>query len=251
MKNIIKNLANRWGYEIKKIRPGNIDFESLLKNKIPKNPIIFDVGASKGESVDEFLNNFVNPTIHSFEPIKADYDLMLQKFRNKKNVILNNLAVGEKNYVRQFNVTANSQNSSFINITPGTNWVKKRSEEQNITEASFVDSVIEAQVISLDEYCETKNIAQIDLLKIDTQGYEDKVLEGCMTLLDRNKIKAIKTEIMFDDVYDKYFSFSDLEEFIDPKKYRMVGLELTNNNLFSGLNWFANVYYLNKNYYKI
>ena len=46
-------------------------------------------------------------------------------------------------------------------------------------------------------------------------------------------IKAIVTEIMFDNVYDKYVSFSDIEKFIIPYNFRMVGIDLTNNNLFS------------------
>jgi hypothetical protein len=38
----------------------------LLKNKI--NPIFFDVGANKGQSIDRFLNLYPNSLIHSFEP---------------------------------------------------------------------------------------------------------------------------------------------------------------------------------------
>jgi hypothetical protein len=53
-------------------------------------------------------------------------------------------------------------------------------------------------------------------LKIDIQGYEDKILEGCSELIKKNKIGIIITEIMFDNVYDKYFSFSDIEKFLIP-----------------------------------
>ena len=35
----------------------------------------------------------------------------------------------------------------------------------------------------------------------------NKVLKGSLDNLCNNNIKAIVTEIMFDDVYDKYFSF--------------------------------------------
>jgi len=56
---------------------------------------------------------------------------------------------------------------------------------------------------------------------------------------------------MFDNIYDKYFSFSDLEKYIIPHNFRMVGIDLWNNNLFSGLIFVADVYYLNKNFYKL
>lgn len=88
-------------------------------------------------------------------------------------------------------------------------------------------------------------------MKIDTQGYEDKVLQGCMNAINRNRIKVIITEIMFDNVYDKYFSFSDIEKYIIPNNFRMVGINLGNNNIFSGLSFSADVYYFNINYYDI
>ena len=56
---------------------------------------------------------------------------------------------------------------------------------------------------------------------------------------------------MFDDIYDKSFTFSDIEKYLIPNGYRMVGIELSNNNLFSGLVFFADVLYFNKKIFKI
>ena len=56
---------------------------------------------------------------------------------------------------------------------------------------------------------------------------------------------------MFDNVYEKYFSFSDIEKYINPNDFRMVGIDLINNNLFSGLVFFADVYYFNKKTYNL
>ena len=44
-------------------------------------------------------------------------------------------------------------------------------------------------------------------------------MEGSLNTIKQNKIKAIVTEIMFDNVYDKYFSFSDLEKYIIPYNF--------------------------------
>ena len=49
-------------------------------------------------------------------------------------------------------------------------------------------------------------LGQIDILKIDTQGYEDKVLEGSQEIMSKGIISSIESEIMFDDVYEKYFN---------------------------------------------
>ena len=141
--------------------------------------------------------------------------------------------------------------SSFNKINLGTNWIKKRSAEFKVKETEYVKQRQEVNVDTLDNYCNEKNIDYIDILKIDTQGYEDKILEGCSELIKKNKIGIIITEIMFDNVYDKYFSFSDIEKFLIPNNFRMVGINLINNNLFSGLLFVADVMYFNKKHYKI
>ena len=90
------------------------------------------------------------------------------------------------------------------------------------------------KITTIDNYCLDKKIDKIDLLKIDTQGYEDKVLEGSKISFEKEKVRAVITEIMFDNVYEKYFSFSDIEKHILPYNFRMVGIDLSNNNLFLG-----------------
>ena len=66
-----------------------------------------------------------------------------------------------------------------------------------------------------------------------------------------NKIKIVLTELAFDNVRDKYLSFSDLEKYLLPNNYRLVGIDLENNNLFSGLVFFAEVMYFNKKFFDI
>jgi FkbM family methyltransferase len=254
MKKLVKKIINNFGFEIERIsqkKKYQVNFDDLLKNKICKNPVIFDIGANKGQSIEKYLEIFNQPIIHSFEPIKIEFDHMYKKFKNNKNIYLNNFALGDKTEEKEFNITAKTENSSFNKINLATDWIKARSKEFNTTETGYIKSIQKVNVIKLDDYCKDNNINQIDLMKIDTQGYEDKVLEGSINTIKENKIKAIKTEIMFDNVYDKYFSFSDIEKYITPNNFRMIGIDLANNNLFSGLVFFADVYYFNKNYYDI
>ena len=253
IKKLVKKTINKLGFDLKRYNPQHkqLYFDDLLKDKISNNPIIFDVGGNKGQSIEKYLKMFEKPIIHSFEPIKTEFDYMCSKFKNNKNIFLNNFALGDKIEEKEFNVTAKTGNSSFNKINLGTEWLKKRSEQFNTTEKSYVTSIQKVNIIKLDDYFKDKNINVIDLIKIDTQGYEDKVLEGSLNSIKQNKIKAIVTEIMFDNVYDKYFSFSDLEKYIIPYNFRMVGIQLGNNNLFSSLNFSADVYYFNKNFYKL
>jgi FkbM family methyltransferase len=249
-KKLAKKTINKLGFDLIKYNP-KVDLDYLLKDKICKNPIIFDVGGNKGQSIEKYLKIFDEPIIHSFEPIKEIFNIMHEKFKNNKNIFLNNVALGDKTEKRELNVTAKlGKHSSFNKINPDTDWLKITSELHNTSKENYVTSVQKVNVIKLDDYCKENEIEVIDLLKIDTQGYEDKVLEGGLNLIKCNKIKSIVTEIMFDNVYEKHFSFSCIEKFIIPYNFRMVGIDLYNNNLFSGLNFWANVYYFNKNFHK-
>lgn len=253
MKKFVKKFLNKIGYDLKKINTEihNESIHNILKKKITnKSPVIVDVGGSRGQSIEKFKKNFKNPIIHSFEPIKSDFDIMYKKFKKDKNVHLNNYALGEKKGYQEFNITAQTDNSSFNKLNQDTKWIKVRSKQFNTSLKGYVKSKKKIKIHTLDDYCKQKKINKIDVLKIDTQGYEDKVLKGSILNLRRNNIKAIVTEIMFDNVYEKYFSFSDIEKYIVKNKYRMVAINLVNNNLFSGLVFSADVCYLNKNYFK-
>ena len=252
-KNKIKKLINYFGYDIKKINPEirNENFDEIIKRFVSSNPVIFDVGANKGQSIDRFKNRFENATIHSFEPIESEFQIIKKKFFGKENIILNNIALGEKQETKKLNVTAGTGNSSFNKINPETKWLQTRSKQFNTSESEYVTRIENVKIETLDDYCKKNNIEKIDLLKIDTQGYEDKVLQGSLESLKNNKIGIIITEIMFDDVYDKSFCFSDLEKYLIPNNFRMVGVDMANNNIFSGLVFCADVMYFNYTHHKI
>ena len=253
MKKLVKKFINKLGFDLRRINPDHyqINFEDLLKDKINKNPIIFDIGGNQGQSIERYLKIFNKPIIHSFEPIKSEFNIMYKKFKNHNNIHLNNFALGDKNEKKEFNITAKTSTSSFNKIKIGTDWLKTRSKQSNTSQENYVTSIEEVNVIKLDDYFKDNKINHIDLMKIDTQGYEDKVLEGSINAIKKNKIKAIVTEIIFDNTYEKYFSFSDIEKFIVPNNFRLVGIDLPNNCLYSSIVFFADVYYFNKDYYNI
>ena len=253
VKKKIKNLFNFFGLEIKKKDKEikNLSFDEIYKIKIKKNPIIFDVGANQGQSIERFKKIFAHPIIHAFEPIKEEYDKLLKKYSNQENIILNNYAIGETTGELNLFVTALTGNSSFNKLNANTKWLQARSSQANTTMENYTKATEKVKVISLDNYCREKNINRIDLLKIDTQGFEDKVLAGCNRILKNNIISAIESEIMLDNVYEKYLSFSDLEKYLIPNNFRLVGLNTVNNNLFSGIVFFADILYFNKNKFKL
>ena len=193
MKKFIQKLVNLFGYKVMKIKSIDAtDLDVLTKSLITKSePVILDVGANKGQSITRYKKLFQNPIIHSFEPNIDEVKILEQKYINDKNLYLNNVAVGDKKGNLEFNINAVSGHSSFKNLIPNTTWIKERSNSIKIDDKNYTTKKVNAEIITLDDYVNEKNLTNIDILKIDTQGFEDKVLLGAQNLLKNNRIKLI------------------------------------------------------------
>ena len=77
---------------------------------------------------------------------------------------------------------------------------------------------------TLDEYVNKNNISKIHLLKIDTQGFEDKVLAGAQETLEKNLIDVIELEIQLGKMYEKTSSFNEIENLIYPYGYKFIAI---------------------------
>mgnify|MGYP001590096290 CR=1 FL=1 len=119
--------------------------------------VIFDVGA---RTDTDYLEIRPDSEHHLFEPNPEFAKELREKVRDKSNVIVNEFGLGDKNTEvgYQFGL------QSFID-----------SEAINNLEARK-DAVI--QIRTLDEYIREMGMYKIDFLKIDTEGYDLKVLLG-------------------------------------------------------------------------
>ena len=256
MKKIIKKLFNLLGFEITRLYfPDDIKlltFDEIYQLKVKnKKPIIFDVGANKGQSIDRFLKINNNSLIHSFEPNIDEFNYLKKKYGSCDNIKLNNIAVGREKTSKILNITGHSGSSSFFNFKKDTRWIKLRSKQLGIKQEDYITKKIEVEVDTIDSYCEINKIDHIDIMKVDTQLFEEEVLIGSKNMIKDQKIDAIELEITFSSVYDKYFNFSDLEKYLIPNGYRFSAIRLNNNNIFTGSIFFADVLFLSKKKFDI
>ena len=79
--------------------------------------------------------------------------------------------------------------------------------------------VEEVEVLTLDSFCESQSIDQIDFLKLDLEGHELAALQGAKSLLERGKIKHIQFEYGPDHVFAR-IQLRDLFDFLMPYGFR-------------------------------
>ena len=250
MKNLIQNLAGVFGYKIMKMGGDILDLDSITKSLITKSdPVIFDVGANKGQSIIRYKKLFQCPIIHSFEPNIDEVNILKQKYINDKDLYLNSVAVGDKRGNLEFNINACTGLSSFKNAIPNTTWIKKRSNTYKVDDKNFTTEKRNTKIITLDDYVNEKNLSNIDILKIDTQGFEDKVLLGAQNLLKNNRIKLIQLELIFSEIYEKPLQIYDVEKTLIPNNYKLFGIS-NNGSLITEYRYQSDFIYISNDTYE-
>lgn len=87
-----------------------------------------------------------------------------------------------------------------------------------------IENVITVQVETIDRYCHQHSIRKIDLLKIDTQGYDLEVLRGAEQMLLQSLIKSALVEITFIEIYQGAPRFDEVISFLLNRNFRPISL---------------------------
>lgn len=232
IKKSVQKILSSFGYEIQKKGSSN-NFEVLGKliNKT-ENINIFDVGANEGRWIDRANEFFKKPNIHAFEPSEKEFQILKDKYSNQKNIILNNYALGEVKDEKYFNINYKGGLNSFYDVNQNTNWFKRQKNNKKEFNENFTLKKEKVIINTIDDYLKSENIESIDIVKMDTQGYEPKVLEGALNSLKSKKIKTILTEIIISDVYKSNVSFFEIEKNLISNGYKLVSLD-DHGNLFN------------------
>ena len=224
----------------------NFFYKNLSKNKnLNKNKLIFfDVGAHKGETITRFKKYFNKNNlleIHCFEPNKKLADIL--KDQNFKNVKINDYLLLDKiNYENNFYSMSKSGASSVFK--PEEEWLEMKKKKTN-KEISYTLELVRSDTI--DNYCSTNNIDNIDFLKIDTQGSEKNVLMGGSEMINKRKINFIEVEIILGQYYETETSFLQIESTLN-NNYNLVLVDKM-INLLRDKTSYINCLYMRKDYF--
>lgn len=139
------------------------------------------------------LSYFKDSQFYSFEPSETSFNQLSSHAQN--NVVLEQLAFGEKDSEQKLVHGESGDSTSYI--------------ASSDTEGESVS------VTSIDNYCGKHKIENIDILKIDTEGYEYKILQGAKHMIAEGNIKVIQFE--FGVPNNETFFLADFFELLEEK----------------------------------
>jgi FkbM family methyltransferase len=190
--------------------------QGFLKNH-PRleSPVIFDIGAHRGEYAKMVRGYGPSTRIYTFEPHPRSYQELKTLAASHRLVVLN-LACAERSGSAELFDFADANGSRVASM------------DRNVFDKHFRRPCRSYRVktITIDRVAEDLGVDQIDLLKIDTEGTELNVLRGARQLIAAGRVGAIQFEINWMTALQRVFLRDFYEELPNHRFYRLLPASL-------------------------
>jgi len=193
---------------------------------------VLDIGANAGQFALSINAAIPDAHIYSFEPLSDCFEKLKNKHRYIDKFTPINIGVGNQSGSLAFERSSLDLSSSFLKMSD----IHKKAFP--ISKESVV---VDVKIEKLDTLVKTIDITEPLFIKIDVQGYEDKVLLGGEKTIKQAKLILIETsfvslylgQALFKDTYQilKGFGFSYIGS-LDKIRHPKTGQILQEDSLF-------------------
>lgn len=170
---------------------------------VTPNAIVFDVGANIGTMTLKFAQRAPDGHVYAFEPT----DYAFRKLRH--NLSLNPELSKRVTPIQAFISGRSEANPSMVY----SSWkIDGSTSETHPLHGGAMQSAESADAFTIDDFCRARQIQRVDLIKIDTDGHELKVLMGA-----RDTLAGALPYVIFEaglysiaeggDVFEQYFDY--------------------------------------------
>lgn len=211
---LLRGLTRRWGYDL--VEYPSREFQRRIKLMQHFGvDLVLDVGADTGEYVQKLRRYGYRGRVVSFEPLSASFTVLSANAARDPRWDVVNTACGARDGEAELNVAGNLHSSSLLEMLPA--------HESAAPESAYVrrERVRLRRLDSIFEAC--RGDARHVFLKIDTQGYEQTVLEGAAQSL--KSIVGVQLEMSLVPLYRGQVLFPELLSFMSAQGYTLMLLE--------------------------
>ena len=189
------------------------------------------IGACHGFWLENDIKKFSNKIL-LIEPVKYNFDQLKNRFKNYKNIIFENIAIGEKNeLIDFFHVLESSIDklkkhwSSGIGSFSKDHILNHRTKRFLVTEKDI--KCIKVKAMTFNKLIEKYKIEYINKLIIDAEGFDYKIIKSI------NFKKIFIKEIIFEkkhlNVTQKIGNrLDEIKDFLLKENYELFDIDIEN-----------------------
>lgn len=153
-----------------------------VESGIPK-PVLFDVGANKGFYAECLYREFGEAMdCYCFEPARKSHAELLEGLEKVPAARAVQLGFGKEN--GEIELHYNHEGSTIASLYP-------MEDMEGKSQLPMAEKIVIRRV---EDYCAEEGIERVDFLKIDVEGAEYDVLEGCGSMLGDGRIRFVQFE---------------------------------------------------------
>ncbi|MCF8007985.1 MAG: FkbM family methyltransferase [Methylovulum sp.] len=205
------------GFDLHRLTPSANPQVQLKKSlEVVNANIVFDIGANEGQFASELRSVGFFGELVSFEPLSSARKKLLSLAENdRKWSVHPQAAVGDQDGLIEINIAGNSVSSSVLPML--------ESHSDAAVGSAYVASE-KVPIILLDSVAEQYLRPESNLfIKIDTQGYEWKVLDGASETLKR--AKGVLCELSLVPLYEGQRLWRDVIERLEAEGFTLWAIQ--------------------------
>ena len=220
-----------------------LSIKKILSDLFKQNLInsIVQIGANDGVRFDD-LNEFINRyKVKSLlvEPIKDNFEQLKNKYNNSDFVNLENSAISIDNQISFLYKVDNQYLSLYDDHIIGiTSFDKKHLLKHGVKNNHIIKETVNS--ITINELLKKYSIDKLDLLYIDTEGYDGKIVIDFLSKTDLDSIIIFEFIHIDNSIFEKlllklqklnYKVFSINENVICLPASKNIGINFANNQI--------------------
>lgn len=187
-----------------------INVLNLVKEMLPENPIVLEAGAHIGEDTIKMSSLWPRGTIYAFEPSPSSAAIINRRIQGIKNIIFSPIALNHFTGHVNFYFCPTNAGASSLN-TPNA---KLQSDWP------YEKQPIRVACITLDDWIIDHNIQKIDLMWLDMEGSELRVLKSIKSnILDTVRVIAI--EVNFKPYWIEGSSYNEVVSWMEEHDFQL------------------------------
>jgi FkbM family methyltransferase len=215
MRRMLNKLLIRLGHELikKSTNPDPFVVKNTLLNGSAS--VIFDVGAHSGAVANLYRRYFPTARIHCFEPYPKSFELLKENLASDPGVNCHSLALSDETGSAVFHGNSSTATNSLLPTDSSGHFYWG----EGLLETTGTQVV---KTMTVDDFMSSHSLQTIDILKLDVQGAEFRVLSGASRALAAHQIRLVYFEMIFCPTYQGQRAFSEYLLMLEKHGYRFL-----------------------------